>query len=301
MSNLELYPVTVSSRGFPAIQAPPQATSAGTAYLQRPGVMMTAKPDVDLSGLQPFLDGFGEQIGFSDYLSDPYNLEPGTLLTKAAGQACYASFGEKRTTNVDAERYIANILSSGHGSVLEHATYGFLVYGVSRSLTHELVRHRAGMAYSQLSQRYVSGRVLRFVERPEYSGNAWLHDQFLQRIDHAATDYEAVAQRLYDEQAAGSGILSADAKTDLRKKVQQAARSVLPNETETFLQVTGNVRAWRHIINMRANAHAETEIRAWAVSIFRCLQSVSPLLFQDCELARHTDGSWIVNMEYGKV
>ena len=76
----------------------------------------------------------------------------------------------------------------------------FLWYGVSRTVTHELVRHRAGMGFSQLSQRYVSGKVLRFVERPEYQGNQKLHQKFEDRIDKAATEYESVAQELLSEQ-----------------------------------------------------------------------------------------------------
>jgi thymidylate synthase (FAD) len=89
-----------------------------------------------------------------------------------------ASFGPKRTTNDRAERYFANLSSSGHGSVYEHASFSFLCYGISRSTTHEVVRHRAGTAYSQLSQRYVSGKVLRFVERPEYQEVPALNARF---------------------------------------------------------------------------------------------------------------------------
>ena len=67
--------------------------------------------------------------------------------------------------------------------MLEHATFSFLCYGISRSNTHEIVRHRAGTAYSQLSQRFVSGKVLRFVERPEYRNHPSLHKRFEERIN----------------------------------------------------------------------------------------------------------------------
>ncbi len=181
------------------------------------------------------------------------------------------SFGPKRTFNENAERYFNNLKSSGHGSVLEHANFSLLLYGVSRSLTHELVRHRAGLSFSQLSQRFVSGKMLRFVERPEYQRDEQFHAQFLERIERAAREYAAITSRLLEMQRAGVEILSADARTDLRKKVQQTARSVLPNETEAPIVVTANARAWRHVIEMRASAHAETEIANWpCASISAC-------------------------------
>src|SRR5258708_7120662 len=175
--------------GYPYIPAPTFITEAGTPYLNAPGVHLISKPSVSLSSLSEFLGGFSPELQFPQYLDDPTSLPPGTELCKVAGQVCYASFGPKRTYNADAERYFKNIKESGHGSVLEHANFSFLFYGISRSVTHELVRHRSGFSYSQLSQRFVSGRMLRFVERPEYRVDEQLHAQFEQRIDRAAGEY----------------------------------------------------------------------------------------------------------------
>ncbi len=298
----DLPPLYYSQRhSLPVLPAPVLHTPGGVPYLQRPGVAVLAVPTVDVTALQGFLDGFDPELHFGAYLDDPTLLPDGTQLAKTAGQACYASYGPKRTQNAEAERYLHDIMESGHGSVLEHPNYSLHVYGVSRSLTHELVRHRAGMAYSQLSQRYVSGRVLRFVERPEFAADPELHEEFIQDIEHANRRYEQTAQKLYERQAQGMGILSAKEKTDLRKKVQQTARAKLPNEAEASLVVTGNVRAWRHIIAMRANPHADTEIRAFAVAVYRVLSSLDPLFFTDMELALHTDGTHIVNVAYPKV
>jgi thymidylate synthase (FAD) len=269
--------------------------------LLKPGVVLIARPNTNLGGLAGFLDGFDPSLHFSEYLDDPTNLPAGSQLCKVAGQVCYMSFGPKRTFNEQAERYFNNLKSSGHGSVFEHATFSLLLYGISRSLTHELIRHRAGFGYSQLSQRFVSGRMLRFVERPEYQDDADLHAQFLQRIERAASEYTALTERLLEMQQAGVSILSAEAKTDLRKKVQQSARSVLPNETEAPMVVTGNARAWRHVIEMRASAHAETEIRELAVRIFLCLRLVDPILFGDYTLEQLPDGTYTVKSEYEKV
>ena len=102
-------------------------------------------------------------------------------------------------------------------------------------------------------------------------------------------------------QHAGTQLLSAEERTDLRKKVQQTARSVLPNETEAPIVVTGNARAWRHIISMRASAHAETEIRELAVRVFLCLYLTDPVLFSDYTLERLPDGTLTVRTEFEKI
>jgi flavin-dependent thymidylate synthase len=185
-------------------------------------------------------------------------------------------------------------------SVLEHSSFSFLLYGISRSVTHELVRHRAGVGVSQVSQRYVSGAVLRFVERPEYQGDEELHRLFEERADRAAAEYGAMADRLLERQESGNSMLFADYKTDARKKVQQTARSLLPNETEAPMVFTGNVRALRHIIEMRADAHAESEIRNLAVRIFLCLVTTDPILFGDYSIGELPDGTFTVTTEYRK-
>ncbi len=646
--------------GFMSIHAPIQHTPHGIPYLTQPGVVVLAHPQIHLAGLEGFLSGYDESSHFNEYIDDPTRLTDGAQLCKVAGQLCYMSFGRKRSFNQQAERYFDNIKSSGHGSVLEHANYSLLLYGLSRSVTHELVRHRAGMAYcltgdtliystkwyhgrpsgskkrrledlyamtktphgrsrikllrlrcldeqtgtftvgkvksivcsgvkpvftvmlsdgktitstkehrfltkngwmpleevvggltvsktgralygkedaeimvngqpaykdaewlreqyivqnksqkeiadiagvshhtirswiakhslqkppgswsigktpankgkhyvnpkrseadrarirermtgeknprwkggitprriairrgiekirqsiyirdnyacrlchrkgklnihhvlpvwsrpdlaldpdnlvtvclschrtkinnheeeyitafgkdnkdlstakrseahkllipkpvkivsiiyageqmtydiemdgpnhnfiangiithnSQQSQRYVSGRMVRFVERPEYAVDAELHAQFLQRIERAAAEYAAITERILAMQQAGTQILSAEERTDLRKKVQQTARSVLPNETEAPIVVTGNARAWRHIISMRASAHAETEIRELAVRVFLCLYLTDPILFSDYTLEQLPDGTMTVRTEFEKI
>ena len=283
-----------------SLHSPVTHTPAGTPYLTQPGVVTLARPQVNLAGLGGFLTGYDEESHFTEYLDDPTLLADGSQLCKVAGQLCYMSFGRKRTANEQAERYFTNLKASGHGSVFEHANYSLLLYGISRSVTHELVRHRH-LSFSQQSQRYVSGRMLRFVERPEYSGDAQLHEQFIRRIDRAAQEYQETTERILGLQQAGTQLLSAEARTDLRKKVQQTARSVLPNETEAPIVVTGNVRAWRHVISMRASAHAETEIRELAVRIFLCLYQSDPLLFSDYALEQLVDGTYAVKTEFEKI
>ena len=290
-----------NQNNFPAIHAPVFKSAQSTPYLTAPGVVLIAKPQVELSGVKNFLEGFDSGLEFSSYVDDPTALSSGAQLCKIAGQTCYASFSPKRTMNREAARYFKNIMESGHGSVLEHANFSFLLYGISRSLTHELIRHRAGFGFSQLSQRYVSGRVLRFVERPEFQDGGKFHQLFLERIDRAYAEYHKLAEALLAEQGSGTAILSAEAKTDLRKKVNQAARGLLPNETETIMVITGNVRAWRHVIEMRASDHSELEIRALAVRLFLCLQQIEPILLGDYQLHELPDGTHAITTANRKV
>jgi thymidylate synthase (FAD) len=279
------------SDGFPHIQSEVFSTDAGTPFLKHAGVVMIGRPEVSLEGLRDFLAGFDDELEFVNYLEDPTELPPAARLLKTAGQTCYASFGPKRTHNDKAKRYFDNQRAGGHGSVFEHATFSFLCYGISRSNTHEIVRHRAGTAYSQLSQRYVSGKVLRFVERPEYQDVPALHKRFCERIDSAWREYHEVAEELLGLQDQGEPLLAGEKATDRRKRVQQTARSVLPNEAETILVMSANVRAWRHMIEMRTDEHAESEIRDLFFRIFLCLEQAEPILFGDYSIEQYPDGT----------
>lgn len=285
---------------FPKVVPEVLETEKGIRFLQSPGVAVVSIPFVELGGIKGFLDGFPVDLGFADYLNDPVLLTPAETLCKAAGQLCYLSFG-KRTMNSDAETYFKNIKESGHGSVLEHANFSMLWWGISRSLTHELVRHRAGFGFSQVSQRYVGGKTLRFVERPEFCEDEYLHHRFQKRIERTSLEYEELTEYLLQKQSEGNNILSAERKTDLRKKVRQAARALLPNETEAAVMVTANVRAWRHFFNMRVSEHAEVEIRRVGFEAFRCLYSLAPLLFSDFEMVHLSDGTHSLKTPFPKV
>lgn len=293
--------IEVKQGYLPVVNPEVLKTKNGIMYLQEPGVAIISIPYVDLRGIQGFLDGFPTELGFSDYLSDPTPLPSAESLCKFSGQLCYMSFGPGRTVNEYANQYFLNIKDSGHGSVLEHANVTMLWWGNSRSLTHELVRHRAGYGFSQVSQRYVGGKTLRFVERPEYRDDPYLHQMFEERIERTHMEYENMTDYLLGKQKGGQGILSADRKTDLRKKVRQAARSLLPNETEAPIVVTANVRAWRHFINMRCSEHAETEIRRAAFEAYRCLFRLAPILFGDFKVVHLSDGTHAVKTPFPKV
>lgn len=286
---------------FPDFPSPVLYTEKGTPYLRKPGVALISQPQVDISSMAHFLQEFDPSLEFSGYLDDETVLDGGAQVCKTAGQLCYLSFGPNRTKNDEAEKYFNNIKASGHGSVLEHANYTFLFYGIDRSVTHELVRHRAGFGFSQVSQRYVDGKVLRFVERPEYSADPVLHTQFVRLIDTLAEEYRVRAERLMELQEQQNPALKAGSKTDRRKRVNQAARSCLPNEAEAPIVVTANARGWRHFCEMRCSEHADLQIRKLAGRVLLSLKQVSPILFGDYEIRTLADGFPHAETPYRKV
>jgi thymidylate synthase (FAD) len=291
----------LAASDYPVVPSVVHLSPEGNRYLRHPGVVTLARPATSLAGLEHFMAGFPAELGFETALRDPVELPDAATLCKAAGQLCYMSFGPKRTPNAEAARYFANILESGHGSVLEHACFSFLAFGISRSVTHELVRHRAGFAFSQVSQRYVTASTLRFVERPEFQTDPILHGAFLTRIDRIARDHAYLEQSLKDQQRSGNESLAAEGFTARRKRVQQAARALLPNETEAPIVVTGNVRAWRHFIEARANEHADVEIRLLAYAVYLCLRHLEPVLFADYTTMELADGTVAVRTATPKV
>ncbi|HEY2909190.1 MAG TPA: FAD-dependent thymidylate synthase [Gemmataceae bacterium] len=226
------------------------------------------------------------------------------VATETAGRVCYMSFAKPRPGGNAA--YLHHIKEVGHGSVLEHAVWNFLFTGISRSLTHELVRHRAGMGYSQLSQRYVDESVAEYVEPDIIAADPELHAIWLDAVTHAHSAYVKLAEKLNaklaDPQAAAAAMVPPGAdRTTRRKAARQAARSVLPNATETKIFVTANARALRHFMEQRGSAFAEPEIRKLACQVLDVLQKESPNLFGDYQKVPLPDGTFEVTTQFKKV
>lgn len=286
------------SYDWPFEDSPVFETPGGVPYLIRPGLALVAQTVTDFGAWNElFLGGFNGELKFDSWADDETPLTPTGELIKAAGQLCYLSFGPKRTWNHDIEKYAENILVSGHGSVLEHANFSFLIWGASRSFTHELVRHRAGWAYSQVSQRYVMGSTLRFVERLEFQEDPVLHQLFLDRIERTKREYDQIAEHLLAKQKPAFGA----SKTELRKLVNQVAREVLMNETEAPILVTANLRSWRHFFAMRGSEKAEVQIRRIAVGIAKLLMKVAPEFLGDVTITDHPLHGELVRVGYSKV
>jgi thymidylate synthase (FAD) len=217
----------------------------------------------------------------------------GERLAEFAGRLCYMS--QHNPAKRQTREYLENIKKQGHGSVLEHANYSILLEGVSRSLTHELVRHRAGFAYSQLSQRYVDESEANFVVPPAIVGEEALMATWQAQVEGAQAVYVSLVAELMERYS-----WVAD-KVHRRKMAREAARAVLPNATETKIVVTANARAWRTMLELRSSEGAELEIRRMAVATLRMLQAEAPGFFSDFEVYDAADRREAARISYHKV
>jgi thymidylate synthase (FAD) len=215
----------------------------------------------------------------------------GEALAEFAGRACYQSWKKPNPATATNAGYLRHILEVGHLSVLEHGSVSFYITGISRSLTHELIRHRH-FSYSQLSQRYVPEKNAAMVEPDVIARDPELHEKFLAAAEASVTAYRELLAALEERFA------DVPNPTLRRKQARQAARAVLPNATETRIVVTGNYRAWRHFIAMRATEHADVEIRELAVECLRQLQKVAANVFGDFEIATLPDGTEVASSPY---
>lgn len=258
--------------------------------IREPRVYLVGRQEADRRAIDRFLDDYG--------LTWETDTEVGgEQLVEAGGRLCYLSYGKGRKTNAE---YVANIIGQKHGSVLEHAVWNFIIAGVSRSFTHELVRHRAGWAYSQLSQRYVDESVANFVEPGIIAEDEELHAIWMRAVQTSHQAYVELVEKLSAKLASLPEGQQGD-RTHRRKLARQAARSVLPNATETMIFVTANARALRHFVELRGSEWAETEIRKVALEILRIMRQEAPNLFADYEVVRLPDGTEVVRTPFEKV
>ena len=263
--------------------------------IESPKVYLVTRPNVDWNQVAAFLED--EEVP-----PIPDSIRAGkdesTAIVEISARLCYMSFGRGRKDITD---FIDNLLSKGDGSVFEHVNYGFVFTGVSRALTHELVRHRAGFAYSQRSQRFVDESSGRYVLPPalyeERGATQKAREILTEALATATSKYEDLVIAL--EETLTEDIFP-DWR-DRRKAIRQAARAVLPNATETKIFVTANVRAWRHFIQMRGASYADWEIRKIALMVLKILEKEAPLLFGDFTVEELPDGTQIATPKYSKV
>ncbi len=253
--------------------------------IREPRVYLVGRQNVDRAQVDRFLDDYGMSWQTDTEVG-------GEQLAEAGGRLCYLSFGKGRKTNAE---YIGNIIEQKHGSVLEHAVWNFIIAGVSRSFTHELVRHRAGWGYSQLSQRYVDESIANYIEPDIIAEDERLHTLWLRAVQTSHQAYLDLVEGLMGK------LSDMEDKTHRRKLARQAARSVLPNATEAMVFVTANARALRHFIELRGSEWAETEIRKVALQLLRLMQREAPNLFADYEVLTLPDGTEVARTQYEKV
>jgi thymidylate synthase (FAD) len=268
-----------------------------------PSVFLIARPSIDLDGLSAYLADVGGESwlrmrtgageaqapGGTGAAQAPgeaeaRGLNSGELLVEFAGRACYRSWEPGLNPNVtkirtDQRQYFANILSSAHGSVLEHANYSFALRNCSRVFTHELVRHRAGSAFSQESLRYVRLADIGFRLPPALEP---LRERVLSIVEQLEEFQREAADQL--------GIEEQGVPFHVKKEVTSALRRLAPIGLSTDIVWTANVRTLRHVIEMRTAAGAEEELRLVFDKVAEIMIAEAPGLFQD--FSRQADGSW---------
>ena len=252
-----------------------------------PSVFLVARPSVDVDGMRAYLEDVGGASWLELRLGEAEGSLPndGELLLEFAGRVCYRSWEPGLNANVkkirtDRREYFANILRSGHGSVLEHASYSFALRNVSRVLTHELVRHRAGSAFSQESLRYVRLTDIGFRVPPALEP---IRERVL-----------SIVEQLEEFQLDAADALGLDADGlpfHIKKEITSALRRLAPIGLSTDIIWTANVRTLRHVIEMRTAEGAEEELRLVFDRIGSIMREEAPELFQD--FVRQDDGSWV--------
>ncbi|MEA2487452.1 MAG: thymidylate synthase [Actinomycetota bacterium] len=256
-----------------------------------PGVELIARPSIDFDALERYLKYVGGESWLEMRTSEEGGTNPGQMLVEAAGRACYRSWKEGLNPNVsrvrkDQQQYFLNILKSGHGSVLEHANYSFILYDVSRVFTHELIRHRAGSAFSQESLRFVRLNEIDF-RIPESLES--LRPQIIEIVE--------TLERFQVTAAEHFGLDEEGKSFHEKKEITSALRRLAPDGLSTVIFWTANVRTLRHTIEMRTAPGAEEEIRYVFNRIGEIMVAEAPYLFGDFTVT--DEGAWVT--DYKKV
>lgn len=252
-----------------------------------PEAFLISAPQLDWDEVRRYLDCVGGEA--EEWANRVQNVIPdGEALVEFGGRLCYRSWEPGLNANVtmvrrDSQDYLGNILQSGHGSVLEHANYSFVLHEVSRVLTHEFVRHRAGVAVSQESMRFVRLDDLPFWF-PDWSReDPALMDRALKIITDAE-DFQLWMAEHFGLDDPGVPFAEKKHKTSFMRRFA-------PHGVATGMIVTINVRALRHIIYMRSALGAEEEIRIIADQMAHLALAATPNLMQDYDV--NENGEWV--------
>lgn len=250
-----------------------------------PVVYLVARPAIDWQAVGQLL---ANESGGGEWAREEPTTE-GEALAELMGRLCYRSFGERQGRKSTRE-YIANIMAQGHGSVLEHANYSFVVARCSRGYTHQAVRHRAGFAYSQESTHFIKYGEDATVCLPALGCLPEGARELLESsLRNALVAYDVLFQQVQE-----SGVLATHlpeaAKVKRKKLLCGSLRNVLPIALESKLGLTGNLRSLRHMVEMRGGEENTVEIRMVAAQVLALMQAEAPTVFAGLEVAIGDDG-----------
>ena len=245
------------------------------------GVYLLMRPQFDESH-RKFLDEF---LPGENQWREEDRSTPAERLVEFAGRVCYMSFGRHQAPGTNAD-YIRKLISNEHESVLEHAVWTILISGVSRAFTHQLVRHRVGFAFSQLSQQYHDESNVRFV-RPLGIDQV---PELAQVWDKAVREAQSAYRTIIDRLATNTVPQLLEPPREALRAMRSAARSVLPNASETVIVVTANARALRHFFKVRGGIVGDLEMRCVAARLLETIRPEAPALFSDFSIEHPSDG-----------
>src|SRR3954463_11679734 len=262
--------------------------------VKQPKVYLISRPSINTKAMLDYLREIGgeawyERVGVKLALSE---IPAAEGLIEFMGRLCYKSWEPGLNKNVtkireDRSDYMLNLLRSAHGSVLTHAWFSFVIHDGSRVFTAEMNRHGVGTAISEQSLRYV-----RLDDIPMWLPHGTLKEESIEVMRSTVGMIEEAVIAIY----ALEGIDNA-ADFQTKKTITSAVRRIAPLGMATEEGWSANVRALRHVIEMRTAAGAEEEIRIIAGQIARLMQSECPLLFGDYTVT--DQGAWVT--EHKKV
>lgn len=210
---------------------------------------------------------------------------PENLVAKAA-KICYSPVGvdeiEEKLTEESTEKFINHLMNIGHESPIEHVTFTFAVEGVSRTLTHQLVRHRMA-SFSQQSQRYVKLDQFNYVVPPAIEENKRAKEIFIETMKKDQENYGKIVDILFKdkfEEFKGEGLDENSAKSKAEKMSIEDARYLFPNACETKIVFTMNARSLLNFFKNRSCNRAQWEIRELSIEMYKLVKSVAPTLFK---------------------
>ncbi len=255
--------------------------------ITEPEVFLLAKTEINTDpslGIHAYLESLGVAQDDWDYDSSKSGSE---IITEVSSRSCYMSYGTKLNANISQIRegnkpHLKNILGSGHGSVLEHASATFAFRKVSRVLTHEIVRHRAGCAVSQESLRYVRADNIGYSIPSAFKGNTKAELTFRSQFEDAEARYSSLLKLAAEQEGKDFSLEGFESlPMDIKKKYTSAIRRVIPMGMSTNIIWTANMRALRHVIETRTHISAEEEIRMVFQKVAIISREEWPNLFQD--------------------
>ncbi|MCC3870228.1 FAD-dependent thymidylate synthase [Terrisporobacter mayombei] len=213
--------------------------------------------------------------------------QPEKVIAMAA-KLCYSPVGvdeiEENLSDESIEKFLNVLINMGHESPLEHVTFTFGIEGISRSCSHQIVRHRIA-SFSQQSQRYVKLDQFEYIIPPQIEKIEEAKEIFIQSMKKDQEDYDKLVDILFEKhykKLIEEGKNEKEAKSQGEKIAIEDARYVFPNACETKMVFTINTRSLYNFFDHRCCERAQWEIRGLATQMLKEVKAVAPILFKNC-------------------